>query len=74
MTWKIHGVEFSDLCFVKLALAKGELYQFSTVNGAIVVERVELPKPSTLDREGYLPPPDGPIPAGFRFAEGKGLL
>lgn len=26
------------------------------------------------EREGYLPLPDGPIPAGFRFAEGKGLL
>lgn len=74
MVWKIHGVEFSDLCFVKLALAKGELYQFSTVNGVIVVERVELPKPSAPDREGWLPLPGGSIPAGFRFAEGKGLL
>ena len=74
MVWKIHGVEFSDLCFVKLALAKGGLYQFNMINGVVVAERVKLPEPSVSDREGYLPLPDGPIPVAFTFAQGDGLL
>ena len=74
MVWKIHGVEFSDLYFVRLALAKGELYRFSVVNGVLVAERVELPEPSASDREGYLPLPEGSMPAGLAFAEGKGVL
>ena len=77
LTWKIHGVEFHDLSFVKLALAKGELYRFSVVNGVVMAERVELPKPSASDREGWLPLPKGkgPIPVTFPFlGSDKGLL
>lgn len=74
MTWKIHGVEFHDLSFVRLALAKGELYRFNVVNGVAMVERVELPKPSISDREGYLPLPNGPIPVTFPFRDSGGIF
>lgn len=74
LVWKIHGVEFGDLSFAKLALARGELYQFNVINGVVVAERIELPKPPALDREGYLPLPSGPIPVTFTFAEGKGWV
>jgi hypothetical protein len=74
MTWKIHGVEFHDLSFVRLALAKGGLYRFNVVNGVAMVERVELPKPSISDREGYLPLPSHRIPAAFPFRDSGGIL
>lgn len=40
MTWKIHGISFSDRLFCRMVLAKGELYRFTTVNGVVTVEQV----------------------------------
>ena len=40
MVWTIHGVQFSDRLFVRLAVADGELYRFTNVNGVLTVERV----------------------------------
>ena len=40
LVWKIHGIEFSDLLFVRLATANGELYRFTTVNGVVTIERI----------------------------------
>lgn len=40
LTWKIHGIEFSDLFFSRFAAADGELYRFTTVNGVATIERM----------------------------------
>lgn len=40
LTWKIHGVEFSDLMFAQLAVANGGLYRVTTVNGIVNFESV----------------------------------
>ena len=40
LTWKIHGIEFSDQFFSRFATADGELYRFTTVNGVVTIERM----------------------------------
>jgi len=40
LTWKIHGIEFSDQFFSRFAAANGELYRFTTVNGVVNIERM----------------------------------
>jgi hypothetical protein len=40
LTWKIHGIEVSDSFFSSLAVADGELYRFTTVNGVVTIERM----------------------------------
>lgn len=51
LTWKIHGIEFSDRFFTRLAAANGELYRFTTVNGIVTIERASTaatePKPAS---------------------------
>jgi hypothetical protein len=46
LTWKIHGIEFSDQFFLRFAVADGELYRFTTVNGVVTIER--MPPTPTL--------------------------
>lgn len=41
-TWTIHGIQFSDRLFVRLAVANGSLYRFTTKNGILTVERVTV--------------------------------
>ena len=48
LTWKIHGIEFSDQLFSRLAVADGELYRFTTVNGVVTIE----PMPPTTTTRG----------------------
>ena len=40
MVWRIHGIEFSDHMFVRLAASNGEIYRFTSVNGVMTVEQV----------------------------------
>lgn len=40
MVWRIHGVEYSDLLFARLAVSSGELYRFTNVNGVVTIERL----------------------------------
>lgn len=40
LAWRIHGVDYSDCMFVRLAISSGELYRFTNVNGVVTVERV----------------------------------
>ena len=40
LTWKIHGIEFSDYLFSQIATANGEIYRFTTVNGVVTIERM----------------------------------
>ena len=40
MAWRIHGVNYSDRLFARLAVSKGELYRCTNVNGVVTVERV----------------------------------
>lgn len=50
MVWRIHGVDYSDMLFVKLAASGGELYRFKKVNNVLAVERVDI----TAELEGRL--------------------
>jgi len=47
MVWRIHGVDYSDRLFLRLAVSNGELYRFTNVNGVITVELVERPPATT---------------------------
>lgn len=40
LTWKIHGIEFSDQVFVRMALAEDRCYRFRKVSGVLTVEAV----------------------------------
>lgn len=39
MVWRIHGVDYSDRLFARLAVSNGELYRFTNVNGVVTIER-----------------------------------
>lgn len=38
MVWRIHGVDYSDRMFARLAVSSGELYRFTNINGVVTVE------------------------------------
>lgn len=40
LVWRIHGIEFSDQFFVRLALSTGKLYRFSRVGSVVIIEEV----------------------------------
>lgn len=43
MVWRIHGVDYSDRLFFRLAQANGEIYRFTRVNNVLTVERLTEP-------------------------------
>lgn len=43
MVWTIHGIDYSDRIFHRLAIADGVLYRFVTVNKVLTVEIIAQP-------------------------------
>lgn len=44
MVWRIHGVDYSDRLFARIAVSSGGLYRFTRVNGLVTIEQL----PETL--------------------------
>jgi hypothetical protein len=40
--WRIHGIEYSNQFFLRFAVAQGETYRFTTINGVVTVERLSV--------------------------------